>query len=266
MKAKAKYALIAAVCMSTLGGCNRPHSEETAKTSDPKSEPPQVAQTAELAAADSARTLTGVATVLNADTLLQIDADLRSATLSADFSRGTATRYKSTNSLSRQTIETAERQAGTDGTQQKLLETRLKHTWGDTAPFLETESRQKLIASLSAGTGAIVRMDFPELTGGTPRNVRVAPLSGGDGTPVKEMWAAPTGNQSMPGVSFFGLIDAGPGLRPGDRNDGEDRREDHERSEVHWKTHAQTLPAKRNVPKTPPPRIPAECRIERWKR
>ena len=30
-------------------------------------------------------------------------------------------------------------------------------------------------------------------------------------------WAAPSGNVAMPGVSFFGLIDAGPGLRAGDR-------------------------------------------------
>lgn len=119
--------------------------------------------------------------------------------------------------MSRQTVENAERQAGTDATQKALLETRLKHTWGEQSPFLDEDQRQELVTELSTGKQAIVRLDFPDIAGGAPRNVRVAPLSGGEGVPVKSMWGAPTGNLSMPGVSYFGLIDAGPGLRPGDR-------------------------------------------------
>lgn len=216
MSAKSTYALLTLIAAIAAGGCERPHSQE-ADSAGKQSEPPLVAQTSQLTAVHGSPALSGVATIVNPDALLQIDADLRAATISADFSRGTLGRYKSTTALSRQTIENAERQAGTDGTQKNLLETRLRHTWGEDAPFLDAEHRQKLVAALTAGTEAIVRLDFPDLTDGTPNNVRVAPLAGGSPVPVKTLWVAPSGNQSMPGVSYFGLIDAGPGLRAGDR-------------------------------------------------
>jgi hypothetical protein len=215
---KAKYTLAIPVLIVALivGAYERPHSEEAAKAKD-QSEPLSVAQTQELKAAAGSNHLNGVATILNPDTLLQINADLKSIGIAAGFSKGTAERYKSARALSRQTVENAERQAGTDATQKALLETRLKHTWGEKSPFMDAERREELIADLSASTQAIVRLDFPDIAGGPPRNVRVAPLSGGDGVSVKTMWVAPTGNLSMPGVSYLGLIDAGPGLRPGDR-------------------------------------------------
>jgi hypothetical protein len=199
-----------------LAACDRPHLEEASKDKE-QSTPPTIAQTIELKAAEGSNHLNGVATILNPDTLLQIDADLKAIGIAAGFSKGTAERYKSARALSRQTVENAERQAGTDATQKALLETRLKHTWGEHSPFMDTEQREELISDLSAGTQAIVRLDFPDIASAPPRNVHVAPLSGGDGVPVKTMWVAPTGNLSMPGVSYFGLIDAGPGLRPGDR-------------------------------------------------
>ncbi len=176
-----------------------------------------MAQTVELKAASASREVTGVATVLSADTLLQIDADIRNSKISGTYSGATADRFKATKSLSRQTIENVERQAALDATQQKLLESRLRQTWGDDAPFLDPSRREKLIAALSSGSKAIVRMDFPETASDTPRNVRVSPLSSGNPITVATLWAAPSGNLAMPGASYFGLIDAGPGLRPGDR-------------------------------------------------
>jgi multidrug efflux system membrane fusion protein len=199
-----------------LGGCDAPGSEQ-ADDDDLSSVPPAVVQTVELASAEAARSITGVAMILNPDPLLQLDADLRAATLAADFSRGQLARFKLSTSLSRQTIESAERQAGLEATQQKLLETRLRQTWGDEAPFLATSVRQKLVSELSEGTQALVRMDFPDYGGQRPQNVRVAPLTGGAEAPVHTLWVAPSGNLSMPGVSYYGLINAGPGLRPGDR-------------------------------------------------
>ena len=216
MKARPNFVLYAFLAAIAFGGCERPRSEEASKP-EKKSEPPAVAQTAELKTAEGSKSLNGVATLLNPDALLQIDADLRAATISAGFSSGTAGRYKSAASLSRQSIENAQRQASTDATQVKLLEMRLQQTWGDDAPFLDAASREKLITALSAGTQSLVRLDFPNLNNELPRNVRIAPLSGGDGALVKTLWVAPSGNQSMPGVSYFGVIDAGPGLRPGDR-------------------------------------------------
>ena len=215
---KARNTLVgpALIVALMLAACDRPHSEEASKDKE-QSTPQAVAQTIELKAAEGSNHLNGVATILNPDTLLQIDADLKSIGIAAGFSKGTAERYKSARALSRQTVENAERQAGTDATQKALLETRLKHTWGEQSPFLDADRREELISDLSAGTQAIVRLDFPDIAGGPPRNVYVAPLSGGAGVPVKTTWVAPTGNLSMPGVSYLGLIVAGPGLRPGDR-------------------------------------------------
>jgi hypothetical protein len=216
LKARTTLALHAFLAAMALAACDRPHSEEAVRA-EKKSDPPSVTQTVELTAAEGSTALTGVATVLSPETLSQIDADLRAATIATGFSSGTAERYKSAKSLSRQSVETAERAAGTDATQLKLLEARLKHTWGDGAPFLDADDREKLLSDLNAGTQALVRLDFPNVSKDKPRKVRVAPLSGGDGTEVKSIWIAPSGNLSMPGVSYFGLIDSGPGLRPGDR-------------------------------------------------
>jgi hypothetical protein len=60
-------------------------------------------------------------------------------------------------------------------------------------------------------------MDFPQASGARPLNVRIIPLGGGPATAIDTIWIAPSGNQAMPGVSYFGLIASGPGLRAGDR-------------------------------------------------
>jgi hypothetical protein len=197
-----------------LTGCNAPHSQEAEA---PERAPDPPVQTVELAPAREAVKLQGVATILNPDTLVQLDADIRTAKVAANFSRDQLARFRLSTMLSRQTLDNAERQAGIDASQLKLLETRLKQTWGDEAPFLNTDARQNLIAEISSGARAIVRFDFPDMTDGRPRNVGVIPLRGGSVTAVETLWPAPSGNLAMPGVSYFGLIPAGPGLRAGDR-------------------------------------------------
>jgi hypothetical protein len=215
LKAASVARLAALIGAVFLVGCDAPHSQEADKHA--RAEPPPAVQTVELAASRDAAKLEGVATILNPDQLLQLDADIRSANVAADFSRGQLERFNLSTLLSRQMIETAKRQAGIDASQLKLLQARLQQTWGDEAPFLSADSRQKLIAEIGNGTRAIVRFDFPDLAAGQPRNVRVIPLRGGSETKVETIWPAPSGNLAMPGVSFFGLIPAGPGLKAGDR-------------------------------------------------
>jgi hypothetical protein len=200
-----------------LAGCNAPHSEEAARNDDASDAPPPVVETVTLTAAKDAEKLGGIATVLVPDALLQLDADIRTATVAADFSRGQLERFRTSTLLSKQMLANAVRQEGIDASQLKLTQARLRQTWGDEAPFLDVDARQKLMTEIGAGTEAIVRFDFPDLAGGRPRNVRVVPLRGGRETKVETIWPAPSGNMAMPGVSFFGLIPAGPGLRAGDR-------------------------------------------------
>jgi hypothetical protein len=202
-----------------LAGCNAPHSEETQKDDDATPDVASVApvKTVALVASTEPVKLEGIATVLNTDTLLQLDADIRSATVAANFSHGQLERFKASTMLSRQMIETAVRQEGIDASVLNLVLTRLQQTWGDKAPFLNADARQALIADIARGSRALVRLDFPDSARGALRNVRVVPLRGGAETKVDTVWPAPSGNLAMPGVSFFGLSEAGPGLRAGDR-------------------------------------------------
>jgi hypothetical protein len=148
---------------------------------------------------------------------LQLDADIRSATVAENFSHGQLERFRASTMLSKQMVESAVRQEGIDSSVLKLAVTRLQQTWGDKAPFLNLNTRQALMTEIVNGSRAILRLDFSDTADGLPQNVRVVPLRGGQETKVDTMWAAPSGNLAMPGVSFFGLFDAGPGLRAGDR-------------------------------------------------
>ncbi|HVX35607.1 MAG TPA: hypothetical protein VHC71_05245 [Hyphomicrobium sp.] len=199
-----------------LAGCNAPHSEE-AEDQNAAAEVAPPVTTAALAISNEAVKIEGFATVLNPDALLQLDADIRSATVSANFSRGQLERFRTSTMLSKQMVATAVRQEGIDASQLKLLSTRLRQSWGDKAPFLNADARQTLVTNIANGSRAILRIDFPDATTDVPQNVRVVPLRGGPETRVDTLWAAPSGNLAMPGVSYFGLIDAGPGLRAGDR-------------------------------------------------
>lgn len=200
-----------------LAGCNAPHSEEAEDRNNVPDVVPPPVRTIALAASNEPVKLEGIGTVLNPDTLLQLDADIRSATVAANFSHGQLERFKASTMLSRQTLESAVRQEGIDASQLKLLLTRLQQSWGDKAPFLNADARQALMADIANGSRAVLRLDFSDMAADVPRNVRVVPLRGGSETKVDVLWAAPSGNLAMPGVSFFGLINAGPGLRAGDR-------------------------------------------------
>ncbi|MFT3732123.1 MAG: hypothetical protein QM780_12010 [Hyphomicrobium sp.] len=207
--------LIASLCWAVSTSLRSEEGDNRDATSENVPPPPVLA--VPLARAKEAQKLEGIGTVLNPDGLLQLDADIRSATVAENFSRGQLERFKMSTMLSRQTIENAVRQEGINSSILRLAVTRLQQTWGDKAPFLSAESRQALMANIANGSRAILRLDFSDTADGMLHNVRVMPLRGGPETNVDEIWAAPSGNLAMPGVSFFGLINAGPGLRAGDR-------------------------------------------------
>jgi hypothetical protein len=159
----------------------------------------------------------GIATLLSPDPLTQLNAEIRSAEIAAGFSQRAVGRFKDTTTLGEHRLDNAERQSELDATQVTLLEFRLRNAWGEKAPFLDKETRQSLVDELSAGKIALVRLDFPTSVERTPKNVRIAPLGGGDDILIESIWPAPSGNLAMPGSSFLGLAQTGPGIRPGDR-------------------------------------------------
>ncbi len=211
-----KLLLIAALL--TSGAWFAIAGEQTAnKAAADADVPPAVVKTVALETATVAQKQDGIANILSPETLVQLDADIRTAAIAADFSRREFERYRSTKSLSIHIIEGAERQSQTADAQLASLQLRLRQTWGDAAPFLEDEPRAKLIEELTRGKTVLVRLDFLQSRREPPQNVHVLPLNGGSETTVRTLWPAPTGNAAMPGISFLGLVDAGPGLRHLDR-------------------------------------------------
>jgi hypothetical protein len=196
-----------------LSACDEPRSEAANEAEEAAFKPVAVALESEQAT----RAITGIATLVSPDALAQINADLNAAEIAASFSARTLARYKGTKTLPVHSIDNAERQLATDRTQLALLKLKLRNTWGDTAPFIAPEARQTLVDELSSGRTTLVRLDFPRAVDRELSDVRVSPLGGGEATAVTSIWAAPSGTLAMPGTSFYGIMPAGPGLRPGDR-------------------------------------------------
>ena len=204
---------IGLIALLALGACDEPHSEARDVADASNFKPTSVV----LQPAEAARKIDGIATLVSPESLAQLNADLRAAEIAANFSARAFARYKETKTLPEHSIDNAERQASTDSTQVALLKLKLRNTWGDKAPFVSPGPRQQIVDELSSGRTTLVRFDFPRSVETELTNVSVQPLSGGAGTQVSAIWAAPSGSLAMPGSSFFGLMPAGPGLRPGDR-------------------------------------------------
>lgn len=196
-----------------LGACEEPRSEAYSPEHNSNFKP----VTAPLASAEMASKINGIATLLSPDSLTQLNAEIRAAEIASGFSRRTVGRFKGTTSLGEHYLDNAERQAATDATQVALLELKLRNTWGEAAPFMSAAQRQQLVDELSSGQKALVRLDFPRSDERDPKNVGITPLGGGEEVGLSAIWPAPSGSIAMPGTSFFGILQTGPGLRPGDR-------------------------------------------------
>jgi hypothetical protein len=114
-----------------VAGCNAPHSEEAENRDDASETIAAPVVTVALEAASESTKLEGIATVINPDALLQLDADIRSATVAANFSRGQLERFRTSTMLSKQMVASGVRQEVMDSSQLKLLSTRLRQSWGD---------------------------------------------------------------------------------------------------------------------------------------
>lgn len=206
--------LCSLLVLAALGACDDPQAEARADDAEKANYTPQAVA---VATANHAQQLEGIATLLSPDALAQLNADMRAADISANFSRRAYDRYKVTKSLPEHFVDNAARQAQTDQTQAALLDLKLRNTWGEKAPFLAADARAQLVGELSSGKTTLVRLDFPRGVDSDPKNVQVAPLNGGAASAVSALWPAPSGTLAMPGTSFFALMPTGPGLRPGDR-------------------------------------------------
>lgn len=207
--------LLPLLVLLVLNGCDASFFEASS-TKETKKEPLAI-QTSEIISYQDGIKLEGLATVLSPDQLLQIDSDIRAAKIAAEYSKDKLLRFKNSDGLAQQELFDAERQSLNDETHLLLLESRLKQTWGEQAPFLNSEERKILISYLSLGSKALVRLDIPEVLNEKIKNITILPLHGEQEKKVDLYWGSPAGNQFMTGVSYFGIIETAPGLKPGDR-------------------------------------------------
>jgi hypothetical protein len=181
--------------------------------------------TAPLEAAQFRAETSGFGVVMAVDVLAQTDADLATAESAVEASRAALARaralFAADTSVSRQTVEAAERQASADAAQLTLAQRRAVAVWGQGLPWRNATERSQLFAQLSAGELALARVTFPTNSVGdeTPSSLRVERVDAGTGArrwTATTVWSAPA-DPAIPGRSFFALVRSARGLQPGER-------------------------------------------------
>jgi len=167
----------------------------------------------------------GFGMIMGFDTVAQTDSELTTAEVAVAASQAALTRaralFNANVSVSRQTVEAAERQAAADSAQLALAQRKAVAVWGPNLPWRNSAERSALIAKLAAGDLALARVTLPTSAVGdsVPKVLtleRVDAAQGARNWKATTIWNAPA-DPTVPGRSFFVLIDAARGLVPGER-------------------------------------------------
>jgi hypothetical protein len=208
-------------------------------------------EVAPLSAAEFRGEIRGFGAVLAFDGLAQTDADLATAEAAVRASQAAVKTseaavetskvalerarglFAANVSVSRQTVEAAERQVATDmrqvdadmrqqaadAAQLALAQRKAVVSWGQNLPWRNAAERSQLLARLTAGDEVLARVTFSNGLTETPSSLkieRVAAGQGGAGWTANRIWSAPA-DPTVPGRSFFVLINGARGLLPGER-------------------------------------------------
>jgi hypothetical protein len=119
--------------------------------------------TVALQAARRSASVTGFARALDPGPLAQLDSDIATAVAALAASQAEAARTKALNAadqtVSKQAAEAAASQARQDAAKLQLLRRRVGLEWGPSLARLSDARRGKLVADISAGRAALVRID-----------------------------------------------------------------------------------------------------------
>lgn len=180
-------------------------------------------QTAPLAPASYTPRVHGYGVVMDLTQLAQVDSGLITAQAAVRQSHADVERYRALfaqgGAISRQTLDTAEKQAATDEAGLLLAERNAYVQFGQRAPWLGAHADKAILQQLTSGKAVLVKATFPlDALGATqPREIAVRHLSAQQdqqGWNSKIIWSAPA-DPTIPGQSFFALID-GSDLQPGE--------------------------------------------------
>lgn len=176
-----------------------------------------------LAAASLAPSLEGFGSVLAAEPLADLDAELATAHTALAASQASRERaaalYEADQAGSLANLEAARRQEATDAAQLERAERRLALAWGPASPFRDEAERRRWLARLTAGRAVLARLQLPPGVPAGALHFAVEPLSGQASWTAEAVWPAPAeaATALLPGPSYLALL-AGPHLpQPGER-------------------------------------------------
>lgn len=177
-----------------------------------------------LAAAIYVPDVPGFATVLSAEPLAELDADLARAGAGRDQAENALARaealYAAEQSASLASLETARREEAIATAEVERAANRLAFAWGAASPFRDGGRRHAWLARLAEGRAALARLELP-LGSPAPAGTafEVTPLgAAGSADPlhVALVWPA-AGDPARPGPSWLALLTGENLPQPGER-------------------------------------------------
>jgi hypothetical protein len=199
-----------------------PGAPEEGLSLDPNAVARMGLQTAKAVAAQYRAEITGFGQVAAVDLLAQADSDLATAEATAQASRAALVRarelFQADLSISRQALETAQRQAAVDEAQLALAQRKAVAVFGQHPPWRTAAERSAEMARLTSGMDVLVRATFPSGAVSTPPQqlvVRRPDKNTGMRWTSVAVWDAPA-DATIPGRSFFALV-RGSDLTQGER-------------------------------------------------
>ena len=232
---KHSQSLIVLACILALAGCGKKDTAapDTAGTSDQAEaigvtldadEQAKLGVTvAPVQAAQYQGTLDGQGTVVDIQAIAQSIADLTTAEAAVTASEAALKRaeglFKADTSISRETLESARRQAVADEASLALAKTKASIAYGSEAPWLNAKRRSGIMKRLTLGAAVIVQASFPSgLSAGTPSSLsirKVGASTTGPSWQATDVWTGPA-DPNVPGPTLFGYVDNARGLARGD--------------------------------------------------
>lgn len=175
-----------------------------------------------LAAATYTPATDGFASVLAADSLAELDAELKTAAAAralADAARARAEGlYAAPHAISLAEVENTRRDAAVAAAAVERLERHLALSWGTASPFRDAASRQAWLARLTAGEVVLARLELP-LGSALPTTAKafsLLPLAGERPFAVEKFWPA-AADPSLPGPTWLALVSGASLPQPGER-------------------------------------------------
>jgi hypothetical protein len=179
-------------------------------------------QTVKIQPAQYLQATDGFGQVIPVDAWAQADADLatyeaatQSSKMALDRAQGL---FQADISISRQALETAQRQHTADAAQLALAERKSAVVFGLRPPWQSSAERSAVLQRLTSGNQSLVRVTLPPgYVGKAPAQMTLRrPLRGESPEwTTKAIWDAPA-DPTIPGRSFFALV-SGSNLAPGER-------------------------------------------------